>query len=98
MEIAGLARSERADAVLVSGDLFDTVNPSAEAEAAVFDFFLRLRDARIPAVVIAGNHDSAARLHGLAGLLGWVGVQLVAQPTANPLDMIRTVETKGARR
>ncbi|MBB5233140.1 metallophosphoesterase family protein [Deinococcus budaensis] len=93
-EIAALARSEGVDAVLVSGDLFDTVNPSAEAEATVFDFFLRLRDAGIPAVVIAGNHDSAARLHGLAGLLGWVGVQLVAQPTANPLDLIRTVETK----
>ncbi|EYB68357.1 nuclease SbcCD subunit D [Deinococcus phoenicis] len=94
VEIAGLARSEKADAVLVSGDLFDTVNPSAEAEAAVFDFFLRLRDADIPAVVIAGNHDSAARLHSFAGLLGWVGVQLVAQPTANPLDLIRTVETR----
>ncbi|WP_040383564.1 metallophosphoesterase family protein [Deinococcus apachensis] len=98
VEIAGLARSERADAVLISGDLFDTVNPSAEAEGAVFDFFLRLRDAGIPAVAIAGNHDSAARLHGLAGLLGWVGVQLVAQPTANPLDLIRTVETRGGER
>ncbi|WP_165953212.1 exonuclease SbcCD subunit D [Deinococcus sp. S9] len=98
VEIAGLARSEKADVVLVSGDLFDTVNPSAEAEAAVFDFFLRLRDASIPAVAIAGNHDSAARLHSLAGLLGWVGVQLVAQPTANPLEMLRTVETRQGER
>lgn len=94
-EIAGLARSERADVVLVSGDLFDTGNPSADAEAAVFDFFLRLRDAGIPGVVIAGNHDSAARLDSVTGLLGWVGVQVVAQPTANPLDMVRTVETRG---
>lgn len=98
VEIAGLARSEKADVVLVSGDLFDTVNPSAEAEAAVFDFFLRLRDANIPAVAIAGNHDSSARLHSLAGLLGWVGVQLVAQPTANPLEMLRTVETRQGER
>ena len=56
-EIAGLAKTERADAVLVSGDLFDTGNPSADAEAAVFDFFLKLRDAGIPGIVIAGNHD-----------------------------------------
>ena len=62
VEIAGLARSEKADAVLISGDLFDTVNPSGVAEGAVFDFFLRLRDAGIPAVAIAGNHDSAAHL------------------------------------
>ncbi|AFD25753.1 exonuclease SbcCD subunit D [Deinococcus gobiensis] len=94
-EIAGLARTERADAVLVSGDLFDTGNPSAGAEHAVFDFFLRLRDAGIPGIVIAGNHDSAARLASVTGLLGWVGVQVVAQPTANPLDMVRRIETKG---
>lgn len=97
-EIAGLARTERADVVLVSGDLFDTGNPSADAEAAVFDFFLRLRDQGIPGVVIAGNHDSAARLASVTGLLGWVGVQVVAQPTANPADMIRTVETRGGER
>lgn len=95
LEIAALAKSERADVVLVSGDLFDTANPSADAEHAVFDFFLRLRDAGIPSVVIAGNHDSAARLDSVTGLLGWVGVQVVAQPNANPLDMVRTVETRG---
>ncbi|WP_192930876.1 exonuclease SbcCD subunit D [Deinococcus sp. AJ005] len=94
-EIAALARSEKADAVLVSGDLFDTGNPSADAEAAVFDFFLRLRDAGIPGIVIAGNHDSSARLESVTGLLGWVGIQAVAQPTANPLDMVRSIETKG---
>lgn len=94
-EIAGLAKTERADAVLVSGDLFDTGNPSADAEAAVFDFFLRLRDAGIPGIVIAGNHDSAARLASVAGLLGWVGIQAVAQPTANPVDMVRSVQTRG---
>ncbi len=93
-EIAGLARSERADVVLVSGDLFDTANPSADAETAVFDFFLRLRDAGIPAVAIAGNHDSAARLDSVAGLLGWIGIQVVAQPTANPVDMVRHIQTR----
>ncbi|GHF45751.1 exonuclease SbcD [Deinococcus metalli] len=94
-EIAGLAKTERADAVLVSGDLFDTGNPSADAERAVFEFFLRLRDAGIPGIVIAGNHDSAARLASVAGLLGWVGIQAVAQPSANPHDMVRSVPTRG---
>ena len=98
VEIAGLARTERADAVLVSGDLFDTGNPSADAEAAVFDFFLRLRDAGIPGVVIAGNHDSAARLDSVAGLLGWVGIQVVAQPSGDPLAMVREVATKSGER
>ena len=97
-EIAGLARSEKVDAVLVAGDLFDTVNPPADAEAAIFAFFLALRDAGIPSIVIAGNHDSGSRLAGLSGLLGWVGVQVVAQPSADPRQMLRFVETRGGEK
>ncbi|AWN23696.1 exonuclease sbcCD subunit D [Deinococcus irradiatisoli] len=97
-EIAGLARSERADAVLVSGDLFDSVNPPADAEAAIFAFFLALRDAGIPSIVIAGNHDSASRLNGLSGLLGWVGVQVVAQPSADPRQMVKALETRSGEK
>ncbi len=97
-EIAGLARSEKVDAVLVAGDLFDTVNPPADAEAAIFAFFLSLRDAGIPSIVIAGNHDSASRLGGLSGLLGWVGVQVVAQPSADPRRMVRTLETRSGEK
>ncbi|ADV67260.1 metallophosphoesterase family protein [Deinococcus maricopensis] len=93
-EIADLARTERADAVLVSGDLFDSVNPSADAEAAIFQFFLALRDAGIPSIVIAGNHDSANRLASLSGLLGWVGVQMVAQVGTNPQALVRTITAR----
>lgn len=94
-EIAGLARTERADVVLVAGDLFDTVNPSAEAEGAVFDFFLRLRDLGVPCIVSAGNHDSATRLSALRELLGWVGVQVSAEVTPDAAGMVRGVKTAG---
>ncbi len=94
-EIAGLARSERADAVLVSGDLFDAVNPPPAAEGIVYKFFLRLKELGIPSVVIAGNHDSASRLSGLSGLLGWVGVQMVAELPTDLSQLTRTIETRG---
>ncbi|WP_425147438.1 metallophosphoesterase family protein [Deinococcus sp.] len=97
-EIAGLARTERADAVLVAGDLFDSVNPSAAAEGAVFEFFLRLKELGIPSVAIAGNHDSASRLASLRGLLGWVGVQMVAELSADLSNLSRTLETKRGER
>ena len=97
-EIAGLARSERADAVLVSGDLFDAVNPPATAEGIVYEFFLRLKELGIPSVVIAGNHDSASRLSGLSGLLGWVGVQMVAELPSDLTQLTRTIETRGGER
>ena len=93
-EIAELAASEKVDAVLVSGDLFDTANPSADAEKAIFDFFLQLRSHGIPSVAIAGNHDSAARLASVTGLLGWVGVQLVAEVTADPAALVRHIPTR----
>ena len=68
-EILEIAQSERVDLILVAGDLFDTPNPSADAERAVYEFFLRSGQLGIPSVVIAGNHDSPQRLESVAGLL-----------------------------
>ncbi len=45
------------DAVVHAGDLFDGVRPSNRALAAAMDGFLRLSQAGIPTIVIAGNHD-----------------------------------------
>ena len=79
-EIAELARTEAVDLVLVAGDLYDTRNPGAEAESAVYEFFKTLGDAHIPSVVIAGNHDAPGRLEAAAGLLGLAGVYVVGEP------------------
>ncbi|NPC81309.1 exonuclease subunit SbcD, partial [Pyxidicoccus fallax] len=56
--------AESVDALLVAGDIFDTANPSAEAQAAWYHFVARARRRlpRLDVVVIGGNHDSAARL------------------------------------
>jgi exonuclease SbcD len=61
----------RPDALLLAGDVFDTVNPSAAAQRRFFDFLARAH-AALPAmqtVIIAGNHDAAARLEAPAALL-----------------------------
>ncbi len=73
-EILEIAVSEKVDAILVAGDLFDSPNPSADAEAAVYDFFLESGALGIPSVVIAGNHDSPQRLESVSGLLKRVKV------------------------
>jgi exonuclease SbcD len=46
------------DAVLHSGDLFDTVRPTNRAISFALEQLLRLSEARIPVVVIAGNHST----------------------------------------
>lgn len=67
------------DALLVAGDIFDTANPSAEAQAAWYHFIARARR-RCPGldvVVIGGNHDSAARLDAPDPLFAALDVRVV---------------------
>ena len=95
LEMVDLCLSEKVDAVLVAGDLFDNANPTADAENALFEFFLTLKEKGIPSVSIAGNHDSARRLTSVSGLLGWVGAQLVSE--LNPKNLLEAVKTVIAR-
>lgn len=91
-EISQLAHTEKVDALLIAGDLFDTANPTAEAENAIFEFFIDLKEKGIPSVAIAGNHDSARRLSSLSGLLGWVGASVVAEvDPKSPLNAVKTL-------
>jgi len=74
------AQTLAVDALLVAGDIFDVASPPADAEKVAYNFFCRLHDANIPAVMIAGNHDSALRIEGVAKLLSHVGVQALGRP------------------
>jgi len=48
----------RPDVVLHAGDLFDTVRPTNRAISFALEQFLRITQAGIPVVVIAGNHST----------------------------------------
>lgn len=72
--IVGIARRERVDALLVAGDIYDKVSPSAEA-VALFDRFLAgLAAADVKVIAVPGNHDSAERIAYAQGLLEKQGV------------------------
>lgn len=77
--LLGLVRSERIELVLVAGDLFDRSVVSTEAEAAAFEFFLGLRELGVPALVIAGNHDSRERMEALSPLLYLTGATVFGE-------------------
>ena len=66
-----LISTRRPDALIVAGDIFDTPNPSARAEAMLYDFLLEAtsRVQGLQIVLIAGNHDSGSRLEAPAALL-----------------------------
>ncbi len=61
-QIVSYARSERPQAVVIAGDIYDKPVPSSEA-VALFDGFLsRLCELDIPVFIIYGNHDSPERV------------------------------------
>lgn len=71
--------SQEVDALIIAGDVFDTANPPASAQAMLYRFLADAR-ARLPeldVLVIAGNHDSAARLSAAEPLLRAIGVRMV---------------------
>ncbi|MDR1259724.1 MAG: exonuclease SbcCD subunit D C-terminal domain-containing protein [Tannerellaceae bacterium] len=59
------------DALLVAGDVFDGPNPSAGSQRMFYRFLREVSSARpgLQTVIIAGNHDSGARLEAPDPLL-----------------------------
>ena len=79
-------RSEKIDALLVSGDVFDAANPPQDAVALYFDFLKRLADLKtVRAVITGGNHDSASHLNAPRDLLRRFDVHVFGHAGANNL-------------
>ncbi len=78
--LVATVRSERVDAVLVAGDVYDRAVPSVEAVGLYDDAVFRLRDAGARVVVTSGNHDSASRLGVGARLVDAAGVHVRTRP------------------
>ena len=62
LQILQIIDDEKADAVLIAGDIYDKSVPSAEAVILFDDFLCRLANRHIPVLIISGNHDSQERL------------------------------------
>lgn len=60
--IMEILKSERPDALLIAGDVYDKSIPSAEAVELLDSFLVRLSREGIATYLISGNHDSAERL------------------------------------
>lgn len=71
--------ARRVDVLLIAGDVFDSANPPPAAWRLWFQFLGELKRERpeVQVVVIAGNHDSAARLEAPRDLLAAFDVRVV---------------------
>ncbi|WP_053354823.1 metallophosphoesterase family protein [Fictibacillus sp. FJAT-27399] len=80
-ELVSIAEEEKVDAVIMAGDVFDTVNPPAAAEQMFYDTMARLSDkGKRHVIAIAGNHDHPDRLSASSPLAGNLGITLVGLP------------------
>ncbi|WAK03469.1 exonuclease SbcCD subunit D C-terminal domain-containing protein [Methylobacter sp. YRD-M1] len=72
-------QDRQADALIVAGDIFDTANPPAAAQAQLYEFLVKARtqQPQLDIVLIGGNHDSASRLDAPSPILKALGVHVV---------------------
>lgn len=69
--LLGQLHRQQVDALLIAGDIFDGLNPSLAAQELLYDFILRAhqQQPKLHILMIAGNHDSGARIELPAPLM-----------------------------
>lgn len=81
-QLVEIAEAENIDMVLVSGDIFDTFNPPAEAEKLYYKTLQRLADGGERLIcLISGNHDSPNRLAAPSPLSYTQGIIIMDRPS-----------------
>lgn len=80
-EIEQIANKNSIDIILITGDIYDTYNPSAQSEHMFYDAIKRLNNKGERAIiVIAGNHDSPERLNAVNTLVNKDGIYIIGYP------------------
>ena len=78
-QLAAIVAEQQPDALLVSGDVYHTPSPSSSTVSLYVKSMLEIHDAcpTMSIIVIAGNHDSAARLESDSLLWELAGVRVI---------------------
>ena len=75
-KIINIIDEEKAEGVLIAGDIYDKSIPSEDAIKLWDEFINKLANRKIPVFIISGNHDSAIRLAEHNELVRMAGVHL----------------------
>lgn len=92
-----LIQTEKVDALLVAGDIFDSCTPPLWAQTLYYHFLTGLAETCCSSVVItSGNHDSAALLDSSRDLLRRLNVFVVGQKREAPEEVFELPDSSGA--
>ncbi|WP_375103715.1 exonuclease SbcCD subunit D [Paenibacillus sp. RS8] len=86
-ELVEIADFHKVDLILMTGDVYDSVNPPAASEQLFYEAAARLTSGGRPLVVIAGNHDQPERVSSVSPLVLRQGITLVGLPTSEPVTI-----------
>ncbi len=87
---------KKVDVLLVSGDIFDSSIPSAEATDIYYQFLHDLyTQTGAHAVIIAGNHDSAVRLAAPKEFLKMAGIHVIGGFRESPKECVVSLTKNG---
>jgi DNA repair protein SbcD/Mre11 len=94
--LAQLIQERQIDLLLVSGDVFDTANPSNASLAQYYGFLKQLIGTGCQVVVTGGNHDAPGVLNAPRELLRLLDVKVVGCTSGNLSDELLHVQaTRG---
>lgn len=84
-----LIREEKIEALLLSGDIYDSSVVSAEAIGLYNEAMTKLcLELGVTVIAIAGNHDSAARLASCRELLKGAGLHITGKVERDPVPVL----------
>ncbi|MDY5648830.1 MAG: exonuclease SbcCD subunit D [Lachnospiraceae bacterium] len=93
-QLLAIIRAERADALLIAGDVYDRPVPSAEAVRLLDWFLTELYRQKVLCFIVSGNHDSGDRLEFAGKILEDRGLY-IAGGTEGQLRCIRRTDAYG---
>lgn len=80
-DFTDICRKEKADLILIAGDIYDNYNPPAMAEQLFYDTLKQLsRHGACMIVIISGNHDNPDRLTASGPLAKEHGIVMAGTP------------------
>lgn len=94
-QVIDLIDEERAEGLLIAGDIYDKQIPSVEAVRLFDDFLTRLADRHVPVYLIGGNHDSIERVSFGARLMSGSGIYMATEYDGT-VDVVTVEDQYGA--
>lgn len=83
-----LIQAESIDVVLVSGDIFDLANPSADDRRMYYQFLTQLNATDTRIIITGGNHDSVGFLNAPKDILNELNITVIGGATEDIEDEI----------